>query len=333
MSGPERAAALLVALGPDVAADILKNLDQKSIDRLMTEVVRIQNLPPNEKEDLVGEFLIDLKKLKHAVTGGEGKAREILSDAFGQDKASQILNKLDDQDVDKAFEFLKDVAIDQLAFILKDEHPQLLAVTLSNLPPAKSGKLMKAFAPETAKTIAIRMAKMKKVAPETIVSIARGIKFKYEKFLREQKGGVTSAEGVDRLINILGHMNFGDEKKVLDSLEKSTPGISSRIKEKIFAFENVLNLDNKEIRILIEEIHDDKTIALALKGAGDEIRFKFLRNMSRDRANDILDDMKIMGPVRLTDVEDSRGVIVDIMRELHDNGVLQLRKDKEIYVE
>ena len=133
-------------------------------------------------------------------------------------------------------------------------------------------------------------------------------------------------------MDILKHMPGDDERKIIEDIEAVLPNVSSRLREKIFAFENVVNLSNAEVRILIDEIKDDALIAKALKGAGDEIRFKFLRNMSQNRATDILSDMEAMGSIRLTEVRESRDRIVLIMRALDDNGAIRLRGG-ETYVE
>ena len=332
MTGPERAAALLVALGPDIASDIIKYLDEKSVDRITAEIAKIQTLSVVEKEDLVGEFLIDLRKSSRNISGGEGKAREILVQAFGEDKAVDVLKKFNEKDISKAFEFLEDIDTGILASFLKDEYPQIIAVVLSHLPSARSGEILKSLDKDTAKNVAIRMAKMDRVSPDAIAGVAKGIRIKYEKFMKEQDGSST-AGGMESLLNIMSHLKGSEEKKLMDNLDKEVPILSESLRKKIFTFENIVNLANSEMRVLIDEINDDDLIARSLKGAGDEIRFKFLRNMSRNRATDIINDMKIMGPIRLSEVEESRDEIVNIMRTLHDNGIIHLTREEEPYVE
>lgn len=164
---------------------------------------------------------------------------------------------------------------------------------------------------------------MDRVMPEAVAGIVRTIKKKYQEYRQKNQG--LSAGGLDTLIGILRHMPGDDERKIVEDLEIEMPSVSEQIRDKIFAFENAAHLTNNEMRILIDEIGDDRLIATALKGAEDDVRFKFLRNMSQNRATDILSDMNAMGAVRRSEVNDSRNKIVSIMRSLDDNGIIDLK--------
>jgi len=332
MNGSERAAALLVALGPEIAADIFRHLDEDSIDRITADIARIDQLTPADREELVGEFLISLRRDRKKLKGGESAARKLLEDSFGSDRADEVLKKVAGMDLEKDFEFAGDIEPDVLFTFLKDELPQTIAVTLAHLPSPKSAKILTMLPPSVSKQVALRMARMEKISPDAVIEISRTLRMKYRDYLKHNQG-LTSGGGVDSLIDILQHMPGADEKKIMNQLERSMPDITSRIREKIFSFENILNMTNMEMRILIDEINDDTTIAAALKGAGDDIRFKFLRNMSRNRATDIINEMDAMGPVRLAEVEDYRARIITVMRMLNDNGVITMRKGKDILVE
>ena len=330
MSGVERAAALLVALGPAIASDIMKHLDEGSIETLTQEIAKIERLTPQEREELIGEFLIDLRREKRRLRGGAATAKEILVKSFGKDKAEKILERFSPIDVDKEFALLNEIEEEVLVSFLKDENPQTIAVALSFLSPEKSAAILKSFGSAVTKEVAIRMAKMDKVMPDAVAGIVATIKKKYREYQKKNQG--LSAGGLETLADILRHMDGEDERKIMRDLEIDLPAVSQQIKEKTFAFENIAYLTNNEIRIVIDEIRDDHLIAKALKGAGDDVRFKFLRNMSQNRATDILIDMDAMGPVRLTEVEDCRAKIVSILRSLDENGVISLKRGDDIYV-
>ncbi len=323
LSGVERAAALMVSLGPRVAADIMKHLDEESIDVLTREIAKIDRLSPREREELIGQFLIDLKKEKRRLRGGEGTARQILTKTFGDEKAEKILSKFVNIDVDKEFASLNEIEDEALVSFLKDEHPQTIAVAMSFLAPEKSAAIMKSLERGKAKDVAVRVAKMDRVMPEAVAGIVRTIRKRYQEYRSKNQG--LSAGGLDALIGILQHMPADEERTIMKDLEIALPNVSRQISEKIFTFENVENLTNQEVRILIDTISDDHLLAKSLKGATDEIRFKFLRNMSQNRATDILSDIDAMGVVRLSEVEDCRAKIVSIMRSLDDNGTINLR--------
>jgi flagellar motor switch protein FliG len=323
MSGVERAAALMIALGSRVASEIMKHLDEDSIDKLTGEIAKIDRLSPQEREELIGAFLIDLRKEKRRLRGGERTARQILVKTFGEGKADEILSRFVNIDVDKEFADLSEIEDEALISFLKDEHPQTIAVAMSFLAAEKSAAIMTALDQNKAKEVAVRMARMDRVMPEAVAGIVRTIKKRYQEYQKKNRG--LSAGGLDTLINILQHMPGDEERKIIQDLEIAMPNVSQQITDKIFTFENVASLTNQEMRILIDAINDDSIIAKALKGAGDEIRFKFLRNMSQNRATDILTDMDLMGVVRLSEVEDYRNKITSLLRILDDNGVINLR--------
>jgi flagellar motor switch protein FliG len=331
LRGAERAAALLVALGPETAAQIMKHLDEESIDRISVEIAKIDRLSPEEREDLIGDFILELKKTSGTMTGGKDRAMDLLKEAFGDEKAEAIISRLNLKDHAKSFDSLNDIDPKILCELLKDEHPQTVAVVMSFLKPEVSAQLLKGFPKQLGADAALRIARMKQVSPEAASGIAAAVKKKYKKYL-ETASGFVDKHGMASLAGIISFMGSEAERDILKSLESDNPEISSGIRDIIFSFDNIINLNNTEMRILIDEISDDKLLATALKGAGDEIRFKVLRNMSRNRADDIIEDMKDMGPVKLSDVEDCRGRITTIMRRLHENGEIDLKKD-DVYVE
>ncbi|TFH37881.1 MAG: hypothetical protein E4G96_11030, partial [Chrysiogenales bacterium] len=234
-----------------------------------------------------------------------------------------ILSKFSAVDVDREFAEMNEIEDEALVSFLKDEHPQTVAVVLSFLAPAKSAAVLQSLGSVAMKEVAVRMARMDRVVPEAVAGVVKTIKKKYRDYQRRNDDLVTG--GLDTLVDILKHMPGDDERQIMDDIEAALPNVSRQLRDKIFAFENVVNLNNGEVRILIDEIKDDHLIALALKGAGDDVRFKFLRNMSQNRATDILMEMNAMGSIRLTEVEDSRRKIVSIMRALDDNGAIRLR--------
>ena len=332
MTGAQRAAALLVALGPERASDILKHLDEESIQTITVEIAKIGHLSAEEKEDLIGEFLISLNKNKDVLQAGENSAKEILEKAFGSEKSSQILKKLSVKDLEKEFDFFDDADPDILKQLIQNENPQVTAVILSYMPPALSAAVIEKFPPKAMQQIALRMARLDSIVPEAVFDIARKLKEKYKQYLQNAQKGI-SPDGIVSLLEIMSYMNDDDEKKLMKNLEGAVPDVSKNIRERIIVFDTISSLTNNDISRLIDEINDDQLIAAALKGADENIRFRFLRNMSRNRAADLLEDMEKMGPMRKTDVENCRKEIVKIMRSLYESSIIHIPKPGEIYVE
>ncbi len=332
MTGTEKSAMLLVILGAEVSSRILAYLDEKTVFAIAQEIAKIGDLTMEEKEDLIGDFLIDFKKNKGALFGGENVARDILKAAFGEEKANNILNNITHIDVEKGFTFLKNIDPDILTALLSKEHPQTITAALYYLSPIQNAKILKNLPTELSKDIIKRMAKIEKPSPGAVLEIVRNLRNKYEK-LRAPANNPEKADGISILIDILNQMNPDQEKKLMNFFDLKLPLISLKIKEKLFGFEAILQLTHREVQILIDEINDDFIVAKAIKGAGDEIRFKFLRNMSQNRASNILSEMDRMGPVRLHEINEARNSIVRIMRTLNDNGAIIVRKEKEQMVE
>lgn len=332
MSGIEKSAMLLITLGADVASKVLARLDQETIFKISQEITKLDDITLEDKEELIGEFLLDLRKNKGSIRGGENVAKDILKSAFGEDKAEEIISNFSYTDIDKEFMFINNIDPGTLASLLENEHTQTITATLFYLSPTQTAGILKNLPINLSKDIIRRMATMKKPAPRAVQETVRVIKNRYEK-LKETSRKTEKTDGINILVDIMNRMNPDQEKKLMHYFENKLPQISLKIKERIFNFENILNLSHHEIRILIDELNDDTLIAKALKGAGDEIRFKFIRNMSRNRATDILDEMDRMGPVRLAEINEARNTIVRMMRLLNDNGTITIRKEQEIMIE
>ena len=332
MKGPERAAALLVALGSKTASDILKHLDEDSIQKISLEMAKINGLAPYEKEDLIGEFMIELRRARRSVSGGENKARELLSDAFGVERADEILKKIEVRELDKKFDFLREVDPEVIGALLKNEHPQTIAVAMKYLPPAKAGEILEFFPQSLSRTVGVRLARMKTLSPEAVLEIAKVIKKRYMEFVKNASGFV-KAGGVDSLVGILQHMGYEDELNLMSYFDDKMPEVSQELRARIFTFENVLNLSHRDMQILLDEIHDNHMLARALKGAGDDVRFKFFRNMSQNRATDIIMEMDSLGPVRLQDIDEYRQEIAAKIRHLHEQGIISVKKRFDVLVE
>lgn len=332
MSGTEKAAALIVSLGSDTAAEIYKCLDDASLRRISLEVAKIEGLSVSDREELMGEFLIELRRSKRTVKGGEDVAKRLLIDAFGIEKAHELMRKVSIVHLEEGFEYFKDADPEILGTLLLKEHPQTIAVTLAHIPSAKSAHILKMLPADAAKDVVMRVARMKGSAPDAVIEIAKVLRKKYDDFAKT-RGGELEISGMNTLIEIMKRVNGDAERRIMDGLDSSVPDISHAIRTRIFSFDDVLNLSNREMRLFIDEIRNDQLIAKALKGAGDELRYKFMRNMSQNRSKELLTEMEIMGAVRLTEIQECRDYIVAIMRRLDAQGKIVIRKEDEDFVE
>ena len=332
MTGIERAAYILVALGPERASDILKHLDEKSVEVISLEVMKVGKLSQDDKEEVLGEFILSLRQADRNLNAGEQSARDILEKAFGSEKSSEILKKIAIQDFDKEFDFFIDADANIILQLIRKESPQMIAVILNYMPAVKSAEVLKMLPKETAKDVALRMARLDSVAQEAVFDLVKRLKERYKKYTEDLQKGF-SGEGLDSLVQIMSHMSNSEEQKLMQNLDGTIPEIAKTIKERVVNFESVYAMTNNDIRILIDEINNDYLIAVALKGAGDEMRFAFLRNMSQNRATDLLGEMDVMGAIRKSEALNAQDEIAKIIRSLYESGVIHLKKPGEIYVE
>ncbi len=332
MTSSERAAALLIAMGKETAVSVFKHLDEKDVVKITTEMAKIEKLSAEDKEDLLADFLIELKKIKKTSFGGENVAKQILSGAFGDKRAAEIYKKADEGQIEGKFDFLNKVEPEIINTLISSEHPQIISLVLSYIEKSKAAQVFKLLDKTKATEVAKRIAKMDRVVPEAVLEISRKIRKKFDEMIQDNSFN-DKPGGVSKLAQILNHIDGVTEKTIMDFFESEMPKEAVEIRNKIYTFDNLIDISNKEIRILIDEIGDDELIARALKGAGDEIRFKILRNVSNNRAADILTAIDLMGPIRLVDIMEARQRIVNVMRRLNDMGAIIIRRGDEKLVE
>lgn len=332
MSGPERAAALLVAVGPESAAEILKHLDEKDIELISAEIAKTGSLTAEERAELLTDFYVSLKKARLKKGTGKEGARSILEKAFDEDTSARIMKKVSAKDLDSEFAFFQNADAAIMLKVLEKEAPQMIAVILSYLPSAVSAGVLKNLPKDKAKAVALRIARLDTVAPEAVLDVARRLKTAY----KQQEANMqrqANHSGVESLTQIISHMGYADGRQLMENLDAETPEISQSIRDKAMSFDSVLGMTNSEIRELIDAVGDDVLIATALKGADEDIKFRFLRNMSRNRAEDIINDMNQMGAIRKSDAEAARVEVAKSIRLLFESGVIRFQKADDTYIE
>lgn len=327
--GARRAARLLLALGPDQAALILKEMKENEIELLIQEMSSIKNLSPDEKKEIIEEFEESVHVADLPSSGGPDTAREILRRSFGDSKADEIMDRINRPDLREDFLFLEQIEPTLLASALQKEHPQIAAVALSFIRPRISAEVMKLFAPDFRSQTAIRIAKTSNTHPDAVLRVAKVLREKFEKRKEEI---YSETGGAETLANILNHMDRRAEEEIMNVLGTNAPDLMENVRERLYTFEELIHLDSRELRLLIAKINDDRIIGTALRGSGEELRRHFFNSMSQNRAADMLDIMESMGPITIREVNDARSFVVGIARRLDEEGSIVVKKDKEEYI-
>ena len=316
LTGVQKAAVLLITLGPEKSASIFKHLKEEEIEELTLEIANTRSISPQEKEDVLNEFYQVCLAQQYIAEGGIGYAKELLEKALGEQKAQDVITKLTASLQVRPFEFIRKTDPSQVLNFIQDEHPQTIAMILSYLSPTQSAMILGALTPEKQADVAKRIAMMDRTSPDVIKEVERVLERKLSSLLNQD---YTIVGGVDAIVDILNTVDRGTEKHIMESLEIEQPELADEIKRKMFVFEDILALDDKTIQRILRDV-DNSDLGLALKGSTEEVQNVIFNNLSKRLAAMIKEDMDFMGPVRMKDVEEAQQKIVNIIRKLEDSG-------------
>ena len=314
--GVQRAAILLISLGPERSAGIFKHLKEEEIEEMTLEIANIRSVTPQVKEAVINEFYEICLAQQYIAEGGIGYAKELLEKAVGAEKAMDVIGKLTASLQVKPFEFVRKTDATQIINFIQDEHPQTIALILSYLAPAQSALVISALPPERQADVARRIAVMDRTSPDVIKEVEKVLESKLASLVNQD---YTIIGGVDAVVEILNTVDRGTERHIMETLEIDEPELADEIRKKMFVFEDILLLDDKAIQRVLREV-DNNDLAVALKVANDDVKNAIFNNMSKRLVVMIQEDMEFMGPVRMKDVEEAQQKIVNIIRKLEDTG-------------
>ncbi len=321
-TGREKAAMLLISIGPERSAEIFKHLKEDEIEQLTLEIANIRTVTPEEKEKVMEEFYQICLAQEYIAEGGIGYAKEILEKALGSQKALDVINKLTVSLQVRPFEFVRKADPSQLLNFIQKEHPQTIALILAYLKPQQASVVLAALPQDKQADVARRIAIMDRTSPEVIKEVERILEKNLSSLVTED---FTAAGGVQAIVNILNSVDRGTEKYIMETLEIEDTDLAEEIRKRMFVFEDILTLDNRSIQRFLRDVENNQ-LAIALKGATEEVQKTIFANMSKRLAEMIREDIEFMGPVRLKDVEEAQQKIVNIIRKLEDAGEIVISR-------
>ncbi|MCK8058755.1 MULTISPECIES: flagellar motor switch protein FliG [unclassified Fusibacter] len=316
LTGKEKAAILLIALGPDKSATIFSHLQDEEIEELTLEIANMRKVSPTEKEEILEEFYQICLAQEFISEGGINYAKEVLEKAMGSQKALEIINKLTASLQVRPFDFVRKADAAQLLNFVQNEHPQTLALILSYLSAAQAATILSALPQEKQADVAQRIAQMESTSPEVIKEVELVLERKLSSMVTQD---YAATGGIQSIVDILNSVDRGTEKFIMETLEIQEADLAEEIRKRMFVFEDIINLDSVSIQRFLREVENSE-LAIALKGATDEVKDMIFGNMSKRMAEMLTEDMEFMGPVRIRDVEESQQKIVNIIRKLEEAG-------------
>jgi len=289
---------------------------------LTLEIANTRSVTPQTKEDIMMEFYQICLAQQYIAEGGIGYAKELLEKALGAEAAQNVIMKLTASLQVRPFEFVRKTDPSQLLNFIQDEHPQTIAMILSYLAPGQSALVLGALPPEKQADVAKRIAMMDRTSPDVIKEVERVLERKLASLVNQD---YTIVGGVDSIVSILGNVDRGTEKHIMESLEIEEPELADEIRKKMFVFEDILLLDDRAIQRVLREV-DNADLELALKSTTEEVQNVIFKNLSKRLAAMIKEDMDFMGPVRMKDVEEAQQKIVGIIRRLEDSAEIVISR-------
>ncbi len=324
MNGKQKAAILLISLGPDVASQVFKHLKEDEIEKLTLEIANQRKVTQESKDKVLVEFHQMALAKEYISSGGIDYAREIIEKALGQEKAMMIINRLTSSLQIRPFDFARKTDPSQLLNFIQNEHPQTIALIMAYLQPEQAGTILSALPPDRQVDVAKRIAMMDRTSPDVIKDVERILERKLSSLVTQD---FTAAGGVDAIVEVLNRVDRTTERTIIENLEIQNPELAEEIKKRMFVFEDIVLLDDRSLQLVLREI-DSKDLALALKASSSEVAEKVYKNMSKRAAEMLREEIQYMGPVRIRDVEEAQQKVVNVIRRLEESGEIIVSRGK-----
>jgi len=316
LNGAQKAAVLIVGLGTEISAKVMKELNEAEIERLTIEVANLRDIPPKLEEQVVKEVSQLIMAQEYINQGGVEYAKNLLENALGKSKALEILKRLEGSLKASGFAKIKNIDPKQLVNFIQNEHPQTISLILTQLSHQQAAQVLSDLSPELQAEVAYRMATMEKIAPEIISELEGLLEGQFEMIGTRD---LSISGGTKMVAEILNLMESSTEKAILESIEGEKPELAAEIKNLMFVFEDIVLLDDRSVQRVLKDI-ETKDVAISLKAASEEVKSKIYANVSERVADMIREEIEFMGPMRLSDVEAAQQRIVETIRRLQDEG-------------
>ncbi|MGO0121698.1 flagellar motor switch protein FliG [Desulfothermobacter acidiphilus] len=326
LKGLQKAAVLLLTLGTDLSAKVLRHgFSEAEIEQLTYTISNLGRVPQEVRDGILEEFLELQEARAHIIHGGVKRAREILEKAVGPHKAEEIIRRLTQTAAIIPFRTLRKADPRHLFNFLRNEHPQTIALVLAHLDAGQAGAILSALPPELRVDVARRIAIMERTSPEVINEVQRVLEQKLSTVFAPEQSQVG---GIESLVTILNMVDRATEKNLLEELEARDPALADEVRKRMFVFEDIVKLDDMSIQRVLREVNM-KDLAVALRGATEEVKNRIFRNLSQRAGKMLKDELEYMGPVRLRQVEEAQQKIVKIIRSLEEAGEIVIARGGE----
>ncbi|MBZ5735180.1 flagellar motor switch protein FliG [Nocardioides sp. TRM66260-LWL] len=322
-AGARKAAVLLVQLGKAKAASVLAHLSESEVEAVSSEIARLESVSQGEAGAVLQEFHDMMTARGHIARGGLGFAQQVLEQTMGSERAAQIIERLHAAAIQMPFQFLHQADPAQLRSFIVDEHPQVIALVLAHMTPDKASLLLSGLPPEQQAQVAHRIAVMDRTSPDIIRAVESTLERKLSSML--QPSDMSRVGGLDPLVNIINCSDRATERQIIEGLESLDGSLAEEIRSRMFMFEDIVHLDDRSMQMVLRQV-DTSQLALALKGVSEPVRDKVTRNLSSRAAEGLVEEIELLGPVRLSQVEEAQQAVIRSIRQLEERGEILVRR-------
>jgi len=320
MTGTDKAAILLLYLGNEVTAKVFEHMDDNEIKKISKSMASLGHVTRATIMEVVEDFTNVVNPESGIFSQGDEFVRKILEKALGPDKAAMLMEELAASSYGDLVDILANMDSKSIANFLSQEHPQTIAVILAKLKSKQTSEIISLLPQELQAEVVLRIADVEQVSPEILQEIDEVMKREISSMGGTQRYKVG---GIEKVVDMFNHFDRSKEKQILDKLDVISPPLAEIIRKHLFTFEDVFSLDDRSIQSVMREVSND-TLTLAMKTSPDEVKDKIFKNISSRAAEMIKEDLEVMGPVRLSDVEKAQSEIIKIVRKMEEEGKIVL---------
>ncbi len=329
LTGLRKAAVLLLQMGKEESVRVLSLLRETEVEELSAEIARLGTVPAVDADLVLAEFH-EVTSRERGARGGLDLVRDLLQETLGEERATEIVDRLSATMTDVPFGFLNHADPRQVLSYLQNEHPQTIALVLSHVPAATASRILSGLAPDLQADVAHRIAVMDRTSPEVVRQLEATLERKLSSVLQPTE--MSAVGGVQPLVDIINRADRGTEKMILEGLERRSPDLAEQVRRKMFMFEDIVHLEDRAIQLVVREV-ESGDLALALKNVAATVADKITRNLSERGRDNLTEEIDLLGPVKLRQVEEAQAKIVAAIRRLESSGQIEIsRSDEDEYV-
>jgi flagellar motor switch protein FliG len=329
LSGTQKSAVLLMSLGTERAAQVLRQMREHEVAEIMGEVAKLGDVPASVMSEVLAEFENTSIERRNVAVGTPELARELLEVSLGVDRANQIVDQMSTVFA-QPFDFMGRVDPRMVLSYLRDEHPQTIALVLAHVPSDVVTRVLVGLAEEEQRDVAIRIAEMGTTSPEVVNVIEETLRRRLSAIA--QYADLEPAGGVDRLVEVLTSADPELEQFLLEGLEEHDPDLANEVRAKMFVFDDIIGIPDRSVQQILRSV-ESRDLALALKGTREEVRQKVLSNLSSRAAENLEVEIEVLGAVRLADVEEAQASVIAVIRKMEEDGQLVLARGNDEMVQ